>query len=194
MSDFEFDAIDMSADTDDIGLDGGDSAEGFEGGMDSDEKFGDSAVERDYSDDFYHAERMSEEEVQRIDDLWDDDSREFREVEPYKAISQSEMADTGNDVLTIEERFSNEIDAMSLDELQAERDRIEAIAQMNDMDIFAEYDQQQQANDLIGSMSKEQLLDLKDSVEAHDPQTLDFFGIDSDDTADALKPSLKKRL
>lgn len=194
MSDFEFDAIDMSADTDDIALDGGDSAEGFECGMDSDEKFGDSAVERDYSDDFYHAERMSEEEVQRIDDLWDDDSREFREVEPYKAISQSEMADTGNDVLTIEERFSNEIDAMSLDELQAERDRIEAIAQMNDMDIFAEYDQQQQANDLIGSMSKEQLLDLKDSVEAHDPQTLDFFGIDSDDTADALKLSLKKRL
>lgn len=193
MSDFEFDAIDMSTDTDDIELDGGDSAEGFEGGMDSDEKFGDSAVERDYSDDFYHAERMSEEEVQRIDDLWDD-SREFREVEPYKAISQSEIADIGNDVLTIEERFSNEIDAMSLDELQAERDRIEAIAQMNDMDIFAEYDQQQQANDLIGSMSKEQLLNLKDSVEAHDPQTLDFFGIDSDDTADAPKLSLKKRL
>lgn len=170
MSDFEFDAIDMSTDTDDIELDGGDSAEGFEGGMDSDEKFGDSAAERDYSDDFYHAERMSEEEVQRIDDLWDD-SREFREVEPYKAISQSEMADIGNDVSTIEERFSNEIDAMSLDELQAEHDRIEAIAQMNDMDIFAEYDQQQQANNLIGNMSKEQLLDLKDSVEAHDPQT-----------------------
>ena len=193
MSDFEFDAIDMSTDTDDIELDGGDSAEGFEGGMDSDEKLGDSAVERDYSDDFYHAERMSEEEVQRIDDLWDD-SREFREVEPYKAISQSEMADIGNDVSTIEERFSNEIDAMSLDELQAEHDRIEAIAQMNDMDIFAEYDQQQQANNLIGNMSKEQLLDLKDSVEAHDPQTLDFFGIDSDDTADAPKLSLKKRL
>lgn len=193
MSDFEFDAIDMSADTDDIGLDGGDSAEGFEGGMDTCEKVGGSAVEYDYSDDFYHAERMSEEEVQRIDDLWDD-SREFREVEPYKAISQSGMADIGNDVLTIEERFSNEIDAMSLDELQAERDRLEAIAQMNDMDIFAEYDQQQQANDLIGSMSKEQLLDLKDSVEAHDPQTLDFFGIDSDDTADAPKLSLKKRL
>ena len=193
MSDFEFDAIDMSTDTDDIELDGGDSAEGFEGGMDSDEKFGDSAVERDYSDDFYHAERMSEEEVQSIDDLWDD-SREFREVEPYKAISQSEMADIGNDVSTIEERFSNEIDAMSLDELQAEHDRIEAIAQMNDMDIFAEYDQQQQANNLIGNMSKEQLLDLKDSVEAHDPQTLDFFGIDSDDTADAPKLSLKKRL
>ena len=193
MSDFEFDAIDMSTDTDDIELDGGDSAEGFEGGMDSDEKFGDSAVERYYSDDFCHAERMSEEEVQRIDDLWDD-SREFREVEPYKAISQSEMADIGNDVSTIEERFSNEIDAMSLDELQAEHDRIEAIAQMNDMDIFAEYDQQQQANNLIGNMSKEQLLDLKDSVEAHDPQTLDFFGIDSDDTADAPKLSLKKRL
>lgn len=193
MSDFEFDAIDMSTDTDGIELDGGDSAEGFEGGMDSDEKFGDSAAERDYSDDFYHAERMSEEEVQRIDDLWDD-SREFREVEPYKAISQSEMADIGNDVSTIEERFSNEIDAMSLDELQAEHDRIEAIAQMNDMDIFAEYDQQQQANNLIGNMSKEQLLDLKDSVEAHDPQTLDFFGIDSDDTADAPKLSLKKRL
>ena len=50
------------------------------------------------------------------------------------------------------------------------------------------------ANDLIGSMSKEQLLNLKDSVEAHDPQTLDFFGIDSDDTADAPKLSLKKRL
>lgn len=41
-----------------------------------------------------------------------------------------------------EEKFAAEIDPIFLDDLQVERERLEGLGKMCDMDIFTEYDEQ----------------------------------------------------
>lgn len=150
-------------------------------------------------DGFYHAERMSDEEVARIDELWDD-SKDYSDVEPYKAISSGELTDVEDVALTDEEKFAAEIESMSLDDLQAERERLVALSEMSDMDIFADYDEQVSGTGLekldaaMEGMSVEQLADLRDSLEARDPDTLEFFGVEDEGTDDNPTLKLKRQL
>ena len=189
MSDFEFDVSDIDIPDVDMDTDIPDlsdvSAEGIEEITE--------AVDTP-DDDFYHAERMSDAEVARIDDLWDE-SKDVSDVEPYKAISSGEISDVDDVALTDEEKFAAEIESMSLDDLQAERDRLEELSKMSDMDIFADYDEQAGGNRLeqfdtaIEGMSTEQLADLRESLEARNPEVLEFFGIEDEGADD--RPSLK---
>lgn len=150
-------------------------------------------------DDFYHAEHMSDEEVKRIDEMWDE-TKDYSDVEPYKAILSSELSDIEDVTLTDEEKFAAKIESMSLDDLQAERDRLEKLSQMSDMDIFADYDEQASGSGLeqfdatIEDMSIEQLADLKDSLEVRDPETLEYLGIEDDGTEGNQTLGLRKKL
>ena len=108
------------------------------------------------------------------------------------------MPDIDDLNLTDEEKFAATIESMSLDDLQIERDRLEELSKMSDMDIFAEYDEQgEESNpggfeDLVDGLSKEELTDLRDKLESKDPETLELMGIDGD-TDDNPKLVLKKK-
>lgn len=150
-------------------------------------------------DDFYHAEHMSDEEVKRIDEMWDE-TKDYSDVEPYKAIPSGELSDIEDVTLTDEEKFAAKIESMSLDDLQVERDRLEELSKMSDMDIFADYDEQASESGLgqfdatIEDMSIEQLADLKDSLEMRDPETLEYLGIEDDGTDGNQTLGLRKKL
>ena len=148
-------------------------------------------------DDHYHAERMSDEEVKRIDDMWDD-SKDCSDVEPYHAFRVDELSDVEDVAMTDEEKFAAEIESMSLDELQEERHRLEELSKMSDLDIFAEYDDQMRESGLaeldavMDDLSKDQLAELRDRLEAKDPETLEYFDISDDDTDDNPTLTLRK--
>ena len=127
----------------------------------------------DLDDGFYHADHMSAEEVERIDDIWNDTPDFSSNVEPYKASSNAELlaesdivepyhatriadtkefagdlADAGEvedtfSAKSLEEQFASDVDAMSFDDLRAEQDRLDQLSQMDDLDIFAAYDMEQ---------------------------------------------------
>ena len=192
MSEFEFDAPDI--DIPNVSIDipdlSGIPADGLE----------DVAEVLDVPDDkFYHAEHMSDEEVERIDEMWDE-TKDYVDVEPYKAIPSGELSDIEDITLTAEEQFAAEIEAMSLDDLQAERDRLEELSKMSDMDIFADYDEQASGSGLeqfgatIEGVSIEQLADLKDSLEMRDPETLEYLGIEDEGTEGNQTLGLRKKL
>lgn len=171
MSEFEFDAPDI--DIPNIDADIPDLSDTHTGDF---EDVVDTLDSPD--DDFYHAEHMSDEEVKRIDEMWDE-TKDYSDVEPYKAIPSGELSDIEDVILTDEEKFAAKIESMSLDDLQVERDRLEELSKMSDMDIFADYDEQASESGLgqfdatIEDMSIEQLADLKDSLEMRDPETLE---------------------
>lgn len=150
-------------------------------------------------DDFYHAGHMSDEEVKRIDEMWDE-GKDYSDVEPYKAVSSGELSDIEDVALTDEEKFAAQIESMSLDDLQTERDRLEELSKMSDMDIFSDYDKQtsedglEQFDTAIESLSLEQLADLRDNLEMRDPATLEYFGIEDEETGGNPSLGLRKKL
>lgn len=191
MSEFEFDApdFDIPNDTDIPDL-SGISTDGLKDATDTLDV---------PDDDFYHAKHMSDEEVKRIDEMWDE-TKDYSDVGAYKAISSGELLDIEDVDLTDEEQFAAKIESMSLDDLQAERDRLEELSKMSDMDIFADYDEQaggsglKQFDAVIEGLSTEQLADLRDSLETHDPAALEYFGIEGDGTNDHQTLGLRKKL
>lgn len=137
-----------------------------------DSEMADVQVDDELDDGVYHATKMAEEEVRRIDELWDETAKGEIDREPYRAshlfdVEQEEIRepykaikpldDSGideekmeeSDVSSIdvpaslEEQFAAEVDAMSFDDLSAEQARLDSLSQMADMDIFAEYDEAQ---------------------------------------------------
>ena len=178
-------------------------------------------------DGLYHASRMSEDEVDRIDDIWAQDAAadvepycamkndvtvEADVVEPYKAAKNADGLDLESDltettdlgqaqtVESFEEQFAAEIDAMSLDDLVAERERLERLSSMNDLDIFAEFDKRQSIeydpdlfDTLTKNLSSEQLSQLRDGLSSRDPVVLDYFGLNGEDDSDE-ELVLKKKL
>ena len=193
MPDFEIDVSDIDIPDVDIDTDIPDSSDASADGI---EEITD-AVDTPH-DDFYHAERMTDEEVARIDDLWDE-SKDVSDVEPYKAISSGELSDVGDVALTDEEKFAAEIESMSLDDLQAERDRLEELSKMSDIDIFADYDEQasgggmEQFDAAIEGLSTDQLTELRDRIEERDPEMLEFLGVEDDGADGDLSLRLKKK-
>lgn len=120
----------------------------------------------DLEDGFYHADHMSAEEVERIDDMWNDTPDSTSDIEPYKASSNAELlaesdivepyhatrfsdtkelagdlADTGEvedtfSAKSLEEQFASDVETMTLDDLKAEQSRLDQLAQMDDSDIL----------------------------------------------------------
>lgn len=120
----------------------------------------------DLDDGFYHADHMSAEEVERIDDMWNDTPDSSSDIEPYKASSNAELlaesdivepyhatrfsdtkefagdlADTGEVEDTFsakspEEQFASAVETMTSDDLKAEQVRLDQLAQMEDSDIL----------------------------------------------------------
>lgn len=155
----------------------------------------------------YHATHLSEEEVQQIDDLWKENKS--ADIEPYYAerMTEEEVARIGelnqdkaldvehyhavpNDLDTISEAdadcFAAEIEALSLDELEVEQERLDKLHNDAEMNIFGEYDanversmSEDQFHDLIDGLPRESLERLRTGLENRDQDVLDYFGIDS---------------
>jgi len=164
---------------------------------------------------FYHATRMSEEEVSRIEEMWDEtgkkeydvdpyqatrlfDMEQVEEVkEPYKATRISDMSGElsgQSDVAgvevpsSLEEQFAAEIEAMSFDDISAEQARLHSLSQMDDMEMFAEYDAAQKSEydpelfaALTDGLPRETLEHLKEGLATGDPDVYDYFGLNGDE-------------
>lgn len=189
------------------------------------------AVSETFFDDFsldelddgnYHATHLSEEEVQQIDDLWKENKS--ADIEPYHAVrmteeevarieelNQDKALDVEpyhavpNDLDTISEadadHFAAEIEALSLDELEVEQERLDKLHNDAEMDIFGEYDAsvkgsmtEEQFHDLIDGLPRETLEHLRTGLENRDQDVLEYFGIVSgeDDTDNPEELVLKR--
>lgn len=222
MFDSDFDSTDIGGDDVEF-LDTSDSVEEISTDIENSDL--DSSNEVD--DGLYHATRMSEDEVARIDDMWAQDAVadvepyhatkndvtvEADVVEPYKAVINADSSDLALDLTepkdleqsqtieSFEEQFAAEIDAMSLDDLVLERERLERLGGMSDLDFFAEYDKGQSTeydpelfDTLTKNLSSEQLSQLRDGLASRDPVVLDYFGINGEDDSDE-ELVLKKKL
>ena len=189
---------------DDFSLDSGELSEDADLEVDTTEDVADT---EEIDDGLYHA--RTNDEIFTFDDSGDlrsitDIQNELENgeiAEPYHAIPNDERGwefgslddvepDTDIDVgaetdlseLSPEEEFEKSIENMSLDELMAERNRLEQLSSMSDADIFAEYDQDvpNGSNDLLESLSKEQLEFAKQQLEQGNTDMENLFGLNGD--------------
>lgn len=173
-------------------------------------------VSEEIDDGFYYAIRMSEDEVARIDEMWDDNDTSTKDIEPYQAIKNSDIIETdvkepyratsisdsndivddalvNNDVLgvesalSLEEQFAEDIESMSFDDLRVEQERLDALSQMDDLDIFEKYDISQKEqydsellNELTEGLPRETLEHLKNGLATGDPNTYEYFGLNGE--------------
>ena len=181
-------------------------------------------------DGLYHAARMSEEEVSRIDELWDETNKKESDVEPYQAtrlsdIEQEEvkepykatrLSDSSDmagelsdqrDVVgvdmpsSLEEQFAADVEAMSFDDLSAEQARLDSLSQMDDMDIFAEYDAAQKPeydpelfDALTDGLPRETLEHLKEGLATGNPEVYNYFGLNGgEDDENDVPPTLSRK-
>lgn len=177
---------------------------------------GNLEVEPDSSDNVYHATRMSQEEVDRIDSMWQDRTSESEiepyhaepfsaseindSVEPYQAIRIADTRDISDEidghpeygdftgVESIEDSFASQVESMSFDDLQLEQSRLDQLSQMDDMDIFAEYDSKhgrevsaEQFHEMIDSIDRASLQQLRDGLVDGNPEIYDQLGLRQDD-------------
>lgn len=188
------------------------------------EAFFDSFSLDELDDSHYRASSLSKEEVQQIDDLWKEDSKST-DVEPYQAermsedgvakieeFSKDEALDTepyhaiSNNLDVAAEsdadHVSDEIKALSLDEIEARQEHLVKLESNADADIFKEYDAnvngsltEEQYHDLVDGLPKEALEHLRDGLENRDKDVLDYFGLSSDDgNSDHPKELVLKRM
>ena len=182
-------------------------------------------------DGLYRATRMSEEEVGRIDEMWDETSKKEFDVEPYQAMRLSDMGQA-EDVIeldkaarlsessdmsgelseqsdvsggeipsSLEEQFAADIEAMSFDDLRVEQARLDSLSQMDDMDIFAEYDVAQESkydpelfDALTDGLPRETLEHLKAGLSTGDPGVYDYFGLNGgEDDGNDVPPTLSRK-
>lgn len=94
----------------------------------------------------YTAKKLSDEEVQRIDDLWKDDP-----IDPEYLYSDT------ND-------FIDEVEHMDFADLEKEQERLDGLAELSNDEIFDEYDKQQYLPN-IDKMNKEELTNYKAFLE-----------------------------
>lgn len=175
-----------------------------------DEAFFDEFSLDELDDGRYHATHLSEEEVQQIDEMWQE-KNSVADVEPYQAqrLSEDEIARINelneNKVIDVEpyhaipndldiiseadaDRFAAEIEALTLDELEVEQERLDKLHNDAEMDIFGEYDasvkgslSEEQYHDLVDGLPKETLEHLRSGLENRDKDVLDYFGLGSAD-------------
>ena len=144
----------------------------------------------------YKATHLTEEQMKQTDEIWDEKNAGDIPA-PYKATRLDSIDDVstavdGDSVFDIgsqslEERFAAEVDAMSLDDLSKERDRIASLSEMDDLDIFAEFDNTQKEKydpelfaALTDGLPKESLEQLRNGLATGDPDTYEYFGLNGD--------------
>lgn len=158
----------------------------------------------------YKATRLTEEQMKQTDEIWEEKS--LGDIpEPYKAIrfdvaddiSTVVGGDTVSDVgsQSLEEQFAAEIDALSFDDLSKEHERLASLSEMDDLDIFAEYDNVQKDkydpelfNALTDGLPRESLGQLRNGLATGDPNTYEYFGLGRDSSEeDDDSPSLTRK-
>lgn len=124
---------------------------------------------------------MPEEEVARIEELQKDKSLD---VEPYHATPDDLDIISDADA----DHFAAEIEALSLDELEVEQERLDKLHNDADMDIFGEYDAtikgsltEEQYHNLVDELPKETPEYLRTGLENRDKGVLEYLGFGSAD-------------
>ena len=141
----------------------------------------------------YKATHLTEEQMRQTDEIWDEKNAGDIPA-PYKATRLDSIDDVstavdGDSVFdfgsqSLEERFAAEVDAMSLDDLSKEHERIASLSEMDDLDIFAEFDNTQKEKydpelfaALTDGLPKESLEQLRNGLATGDPDTYEYFGL-----------------
>lgn len=164
-------------DTSDIS--GGDAEAVLDIEVDSEDALTDDAPE-EVDDGFYHASRMSSEEVHRIDDLWsDEDSSQTSDVEPYQATRMTDAEVDAIDDMW-EDDFDEGIDDTSSDEL---------IDTPPGLDIDPE-------QTWLDGLDRGSLEQLREGLLSGNPDIYDYLGLSendgSSDGTDEMKLSLTR--
>lgn len=141
----------------------------------------------------YQATHLTEEQMKQTDEIWEEKSA--RDIPaPYKAtrldstedISTAVDSDSAFDFgsRSLEEQFAAEVDALSLDDLSKEHECLASLSEMDDMDIFAEFDNAQKDkydpelfNALTEGLPRESLEQLRNGLATGDPDTYEYFGL-----------------
>lgn len=158
----------------------------------------------------YKATRLTEEQMKQTDEIWEEKS--VGDIpEPYKAIRLDVAADistvAGGDTVSdvglqsLEEQFAAELDALSFDDLSKEHERLASLSEMDDLDIFAEYDNVQKDkydpelfNALTDGLPRESLEQLRNGLATGDPDTYEYFGLNGDGTDESDEyPTLSRK-
>lgn len=158
----------------------------------------------------YKATHLTEEQMKQTDEIWDEKNAGDIPA-PYKATRLDSIDDVstavdGDSVFDIgsqslEERFAAEVDAMSLDDLSKEHERIASLSEMDDLDIFAEFDNTQKEKydpelfaTLTDGLPKESLEQLRNGLKNRDSNVMEYFGLstDKEDTDSSEELTLKR--
>lgn len=195
---------------DDFGIDNGEFYEDADLNVDTNDN---TADVEEIDDGLYHARPNDEiftfdadDDLRSIADIQNE--LENGEIaEPYHAIPNDERgwefgalddvesdgdinvdAETDLSELSPEEEFEKSLEDMSLDELRAEKARFEQMSSMSDDDILSgdAPDVPTGVDDLLDSLSREQLEFAKQQLEQGNPDMEQLFGIndDNDDNDD----------
>lgn len=144
----------------------------------------------------YKATHLTEEQMKQTDEIWDEknagDIPATYKATRLDSIDDVSTAVDGDSIFdfgsqSLEEQFAAEVDAMSLDDLSREHERIASLSEMDDLDIFAEFDNTQKAKydpelfaALTDGLSKESLKQLRNGLAAGDPDTYEYFGLNGE--------------
>ncbi|MBR3611402.1 MAG: hypothetical protein IKL57_08120 [Oscillospiraceae bacterium] len=129
----------------------------------------------------YHASKLSEEEVERIDDLWKE--KKVSDVEVYHANHLND----------------DEIELLSLDELETKNESADIFN--DDKDIFLDCDintddtfSENKFDEFTQGLSKEELEHLRDGLIVRDGKVMDYYGFNSDEeNSDSSEELVLKR-
>lgn len=161
----------------------------------------------------YTARELTKEDLERIDELWNADNKEIDEqISDINCAETSEFSSrdikTNNSLAdmqetqSLEEKFAADVQSMSDVDLVKEQEKIKELSQMDDNDILkmedirTDCDDNHPFDDLMNTLSKEQLQLLRDGLANRDRDILDALGIpdDPDDPDDPHGPNVKKRV
>lgn len=153
-------------------------------------------------DGLYHATRMSEDEVKRIDDMWKESDDVTVNKEPYRASTNVEF-EVEQDLVQPYKAHSlcgnSDISVETIEKNEATD--IEQLGHMSDADIFSEYSGSQKnkydsslLDTLTEGLSKDELEYLKEGLASGDKEVYDYFGLNSvdDESDDEGFPRVRK--
>lgn len=159
----------------------------------------------DIDDGKYHATKMSAEELERIDDLWKESEDVTKDVEPYRASSNSDIFNSEeiepyrarplSDAVetedisgskSIEEDFASDVESATVESIDNDVENLEKLGRMSDEDILSEYrsnGKEKFDSELFGALtdglSKEELEHLKEGLASGDKDVYEYFGLSS---------------
>lgn len=153
----------------------------------------------------YKATHLTEEQMKQTDEIW-----KANGAAPYQAVRLDSVKDispnSDNDSIfdlssqSLEEQFAAEVDALSLDDLSAERERLAKLSEMDDLDIFAEFDKSQRNkydpdlfNTLTDGLPRGALEQLKNGLATGDPNVYDYFGLNGEKDVESTGENIRSR-